>query len=135
MKHLSHIPPLDYAVHADGSIDLEQSYSGNVDRISLHSCHVRHLFECAGHLLPSVPADDLSKRLAVQVCELRDGLALEIGRSPGIDALHLQATAATDMMPDTVYPHWLYESPADKEKQKPAPQPEFQLQPSPKEPA
>lgn len=138
MKQLSHIPPLDYVIHDDGSIDLEQNYSGNVDRIFLHRAHVRHLFECAGHLIPPPPAGDLAKRLAVQLCELRDGLADEFGRSPAIGRLYTQAVAACDMLPDAVYPQWLYADPAEtpvtQGKSEAAIQPEFNLEPSPKEP-
>lgn len=107
MSNFERVYDLAFQVLPDGGIELEQGFT-EVNSISLHACHVRLLLERAGHLLPAPPADDLAKRLAVQLCELRDGLLLELGRSPGIDALHLQATAATDMLPDSVYPNWLY---------------------------
>ena len=136
-KSFNYIDSLCYRINPDGSVDLEQDLgAGNVERVFLHRVHLRLLLEETAHLLPLPPADDLAKRLAVQLCELRDGLALEFGRSPGIDALSLQATAACDMLPDAIYPNWLYsdqdEKPIEKEKPKAAIQPEFQLQPSPR---
>lgn len=43
MNHLTQIPDLSFSLNKDGSIDLEQSAGcGEVDRINLHACHVRH---------------------------------------------------------------------------------------------
>jgi hypothetical protein len=150
MKQLTQIPDLSFSLNKDGSIDLEQRAGcGEVDRISLHSCQVRHLFECASHLLPPTPANELTERLAVQLCEMRDGLEHEFGRSPGINALFFQATTACNMIPDAIYPLWMYEkdSPppvakAATPKQRPGVQladtptqqhPQFELKPPPKE--
>lgn len=134
---LERVYDLAFAILPDGGIELEQGFA-EVNRISLHPCHVRMLMERAGHLVPPPPVDDLAKRLALQLCELRDGLADEFGRSPAIGRLYTQAVAACDMLPDAVYPQWLYadeaETPVAQGKSEAAIQPEFNLEPSPKEP-
>lgn len=139
-RQMQQIPDLAFQLNPDGSIDIEQGYT-DVAYITLHSCHVRHLFELAGHLLPPPPADELSKNLAVQLCMIFDGLKEEIGRSPGIDQLFFQAATVVELLPNSVYPHWLYadenDQPPDSEKSGTTEQTqhtEFQLQPSPKEP-
>ncbi|GIK45989.1 MAG: hypothetical protein BroJett012_18920 [Betaproteobacteria bacterium] len=58
---LTQIPGLDYEVDGD-LIHLEQNDgSGNIDRITLHRLHLRHLAEECGLLapapLPAVPLD------------------------------------------------------------------------------
>lgn len=134
---LERIYQLDFKVNADGSIDLEQPGGlGEVDRITLHACHVRLLLEEAGHLLPPPPANELAKRLARQLCEIRLELASEYGRSPGINEVVCLVNAFCDALPDSIFPFDMFESDAPelaarREEQRP----DFQLQPSPKEPA
>ena len=106
---LERIYQLDFKVNADGSIDLEQpSGFGEVDRITLHACQVRLLFERAGHLLPPPPADELAKRLARQLCELRLELCDEYGRSPSLNEAITMLGAVCDSLPDSVFPFDLY---------------------------
>lgn len=134
---LERIYELSFAIHADGSIDLEQPGGlGEVDRITLHACHVRHLFEQSGHLLPPMPADEMAKRLARQLCELRFELSNEYGRSPSLNEAITMLGAFCDALPDSIFPFDMFESDAPelaarREEQRP----NFQLQPSPKEPA
>lgn len=133
MSQLTQIPDLSFSICKDGSFYLEQSAGcGEIDRITLHSCHVRHLFELAGHLLPNPPADELAKNLAAQLCMIFDGLKEETGRSPGIDQLFFQVATVVDMLPESVYPHWLYkyDKPSEPAKSEPTerkPRPEFEL--------
>ena len=107
-EKLKHVPPLDYKVHPDGSIELEQDYSGNVDRVFLHNSHVRLIFEEANHLLPPPPANELTKLLARQLCELRMMICGEFGHSPKIDDAITKLGAYCDALPDSVFPYDLY---------------------------
>lgn len=133
---LERIYSLAYEVHLDGSIDLEQDCgAGNVDRVALHPCHVRHLFQEAGHLLPPEPADELSKRLARQMCQVRLELGGAYGLSPGINEAITMLQAFCDSIPDSAFPFDLYETEAPEliARNPDLDRPEFQLTPPPKE--
>jgi hypothetical protein len=126
MPKLERIYDLAFEVMPDGSIELEQGFA-EVQRISLHACHVRHLLERAGHLLPPPPADELTKRLARQLCELRMELSNEYGRSPGINEAITMLGAFCDSLPDSVFPFDLYPDDSPEVLQRDEKRPEFQL--------
>lgn len=107
MSKLERIYDLAFEVLPDGSIELEQGFA-EVNRITLHPCHVRHLFEEAGYLLPPPPADELAKRLARQLCELRMELVSEYGISPGVNEAITMLGAFCDSLPDSAFPFDLY---------------------------
>lgn len=119
MPKLERIYDLAFEVMPDGSIELEQGFA-EVQRISLHACHVRHLLERAGHLLPPPPADELSKRMARELREVLSELCDEYGRSPGIDRVIDRLSAVVDMLPDFLFQQ-------DKDKQEASDRPAFQL--------
>lgn len=98
---------LAFEVLPNGGIELEQGFT-EVNRISLHPCHVRIMFERSGHLLPPQPADELAKRLARQLCELRLELCDEYGRSPSLNEAITMLGAVCDSLPDSVFPFDLY---------------------------
>ena len=103
---LERIYQLDFKVNADGSIDLEQDAGyGEVDRVTLHPCHVRYLFEQAGHLLPPAPADELSRRLARQMQQIHADLANEFGCSRGVDEAITKLAAYIDALPESLATH------------------------------
>lgn len=137
-ESLTPIPDLAYHIDSSGPwIDLEQSAGcGEVSRITLHRIHLRLLFEEAGHLLPPTPADELSRRLARQLCELRMELANEYGRSPGINEVVTMLGAYCDALPDSVFPFDLFpdEAPELAIRQTETGRPDFQLTHPPKEP-
>lgn len=126
MPKLERIYDLAFEVMPDGSIELEQGFA-EVQRISLHACHVRHLLERAGHLLPPPPADELTKRLARQLCELRMELSNEYGRNPGINEAITMLGAFCDSLPDSVFPFDLYPDDSPEVLQRDEKRPEFQL--------
>lgn len=100
---MERIYQLDFKVNADGSIDLEQDAGyGEEHRITLHPCHVRYLFEQAGHLLPAMTADELSKRLARQMRNVHATLADEFGCSRVVDEAITKLTAYIDAMPESL---------------------------------
>lgn len=51
------IPGLKIEANGDGTITLEQEWSGNVDRVAVHSVHIRHLAEMLG-MIREVSATD-----------------------------------------------------------------------------
>ena len=51
------IPSLKFEANGDGTITLEQEWSGNVDRVAIHSVHVRYLAERLG-MVREVSASD-----------------------------------------------------------------------------
>lgn len=51
------IPGLKIEANGDGTITLEQEWSGNVDRVAIHTVHVRHLAEKLG-MVREVSASD-----------------------------------------------------------------------------
>ena len=112
MSKIERIPDLSFRALPDGSLELEQGFT-ETHRISLHSCQVRLLFEKTGHLLP---ADELSKRLARQLCEVLRDLCDQSGLHPVVDRAITTLAAYRDALPESVFPHELYpddEQPAD----------------------
>lgn len=100
---LERIYQLDFKVNADGSIDLEQDAGyGEVDRITLHPCHVRYLFEQSGHLLPTMAADEQCKRLARQMRHVHAALAKGRGCGQGVDEAITKLAAYIDALPESL---------------------------------
>ena len=124
---MNQIPDLSFRVNSDGSIDIEQGYT-DVAVITLHTCHVRYLFEVAGHLLPPPTADELSKRLARQLCSVLRDLCDEAGRSPGVDSVIDTLIAYKESLPESVFPFDLYpDDSAQENPQQDAARPDFRL--------
>ena len=112
MSKFERIPDLSFRVLPDGSLELEQGFA-ETNRISLHASQTRHLFEKTGYLLP---ADELSKRLARQLCEVLRDLCEQSGLHPVVDRAITTLAAYRDALPESVFPHELYpddEQPAD----------------------
>lgn len=112
MSKFERIPDLSFRVLPDGSLELEQGFA-ETNRISLHASQTRHLFEKTGYLLP---ADELSKRLARQLCEVLRDLCEQSGLHPVVDRAITTLAAYKDALPESVFPHELYpddEQPAD----------------------
>lgn len=127
---LERVYDLAFEVLPDGGIELEQG-AMEVNRVSLHACHVRLLLERAGHLLPPPPADELTRRLAWQLCSVLLELCNESGLSPTVDRVIDTLIAYKDSIPGDVFPHGLYEK---GEKPPVIERPEFELiQPTTKE--
>lgn len=97
---MERIYELSFEIHADGSIDLEQPNGyDEPERITIHQCQARHIFEKSGHLLP---ADELSSRLARQMREVHATLANEFGCSRGVDEVITKLTAYIDALPESL---------------------------------
>lgn len=103
---LERIYDLAFEVKPDGSVELEQGHL-EINRISLHACHTRTLFERAGHLLP---VDELSKKLAERLCSVYLAMADDYRHlSRAIeDEFHI-LDGFIDGIPDAVFPHHLWD--------------------------
>jgi len=126
MSKLERIYDIAFELLPDGSIELQQGFA-EVNRISLHACHVRHLFERAGHLLPPPPADELCERLARQLCSALLDLSSEAGLSPTVDSVIGKLIVCKEMLPDSVFPFELFPENTPDNSGCDAGRPDFQL--------
>lgn len=102
-KELEHIYSLGYRINDDGSIDLEQDCGCEIHSVSLHSSQVRHLFEKAGLMLPSIPTNELVKRLAQLLVATRQVLSTEIKSSPEVHRLHTRVESFIEANPGNIF--------------------------------
>lgn len=100
---------LTFSRQPDGSIRLVQSDCGEDYIIDLHPAQLRHVAESFGLVAPAYPADELSKRLARQLCEIQKGLAEECHRSPWLQMLFTKLDAYCISLPDDIFPHDLWD--------------------------
>lgn len=107
---LTPIPDLAYWFDPNGPwIDLEQSADcGEVSRITMHRCHLHLLFEEAGYVTPPMRADELSRRLAQQLCSVLRDLSTETAPSPTVNRIIDKLIAYKEMLPDSIFPFDLY---------------------------
>ena len=102
----------------DGGIHLEQQYL-EPSVIHLHPQQLRHVAEQFGLVAPNYPDDELSKRLAEQLCRvylemhddyrhLSDKLESALDRLGGF----------IDGIPDSIFPNHLWEQREERERKK-----------------
>ena len=98
----------------DGGIHLEQ-HSGVDDPnvIHLHPAQLRHVAETFGLVAPNYPDDELSKRLAVQLCTILRELEDERHRSPALDLTYARLDAWCSALPDDIFPHHVWDDEDD----------------------
>ncbi len=98
----------------DGGIHLEQQ--SGVDEpnvIHLHPAQLRHVAETFGLVAPNYPADEMSKRLAEQLCTILRELEDERRRSPSLDLTYTKLDAWCSALPDDIFPHHVWEDEDD----------------------
>lgn len=101
---------LTFSRQPDGSIRLMQSDCGEDYIINLHPAQLRHVAESFGLVAPTYPADELSKRLAEQLCAAYLALTDEQRYwSPRLESLWERLDAQVDCLPDELFPHHLWE--------------------------
>jgi hypothetical protein len=106
----------------DGGIHLEQQAGlEEPSVIHLHPAQLRHVAETFGLVAPNYPADELSKRLAEQLCTILRELDGERHRSPWLDMTYTKLDAWCSALPDAIFPHHLWddESETSSNAQKP----------------
>lgn len=98
----------------DGSIYLEQ-HCGIDDPVSIfaHPAQLRYICESFGLVAPNYPADELSKRLAVQLCTILRELEDERYRSHRLDMTYAKLDAWCSALPDDIFPHHVWDDDDD----------------------
>lgn len=92
------IPGLKVEPNDDGTLTLEQDWLGNVDRVTVHPVHIRHLAERLGLIAincgPSVAElQRESRRLKRNLLQLREhALALQVDFAQNADWKHADLT-------------------------------------------
>lgn len=100
----------------DGSICLEQQFGVDEPRaIYLHPAQLRHVAESFSLVAPNYPADELTKRLARQLCEIRQELADECYRSHWLEVTWQKLHVYCESIPDNVFPWEMFEDEAEPE--------------------
>jgi len=106
---------LKFSRKPDGGICLtQQSGLDQPDTIYLHPAQLRHVAESFGLVQPNYPADELTKRLAEQLCTLLRELEDECHRSHWLGMTYAKLDAWCSALPDEIFPHhvWDDEPPA-----------------------
>ena len=100
---------LTFNRQTDGSIRLTQSDCGEDSIIDLHPAQLRHVAESFALVAPTYPADELSKRLARQLCTIQRELADECHRSHWLEMTFAKLDAYCSSLPDEIFPHDLWD--------------------------
>lgn len=100
---------LTFNRQTDGSIRLTQSDCGEDSIIDLHPVQLRHIAEAFGVVAPSNPADELSKRLAFQLCTILRELEDECHRSHWLQLTYTKLDAWCSALPDDIFPHHVWD--------------------------
>lgn len=94
---------------ASGSIRLKQSAFDEDSIIDMHPAQLRHVAEALGLVPPSYPADELTKRLAEQLCTILKELADECHRSHWLELTYAKLDAWCSALPNDIFPFDLWE--------------------------
>lgn len=100
---------LTFSRQPDGGIRLTQSDCGEDYIIDLHPAQLRHVAESFALVAPTYPADELSKRLARQLCTIQRELADECHRSHWLEMTFAKLDAYCSSLPDEIFPHDLWD--------------------------
>jgi len=104
---------LSFSRQPDGSIRLIQSDCGEDSIIDLHPAQLRYMAESFGLVAPNYPDDELSKRLARQLCTIQRELADECHRSHWLEMTFTKLDSYCVSIPDAIFPHDLWEDEDD----------------------
>jgi hypothetical protein len=107
---------LSFNRQPDGSIRLTQTDCGEDSIIDLHPAQLRYMAESFGMVAPNSTGDELSKRLARQLCEIQKGLVSECHRSPWLEMLFIKLDAYCSSLPDDIFPHDLWDDDEQPDK-------------------
>ena len=99
---------LAFSRQPDGSIRLTQSDCGEDSIIDLHPAQLRYMAESFGLVAPNYPDDELSKRLARQLCTIQRELADECHRSHWLEMIFAKLDAYCASIPESVFPFDLW---------------------------
>ena len=111
---------LSFSRQPDGSIRLLQSDCGEDSIIDLHPAQLRYMAESFGLVAPDYPDDELSKRLARQLCTSQRELADECHRSHWLALTFAKLDGFCASLPDSVFPDDVWEDTTDSQEEPPA---------------
>lgn len=94
----------------------QMDHAGNEYGVCLHVSQLRYVAEVAGVVAPTYPADELAKRLARQLCEIRRELAAECHHSHQIGLTWGKLHGFCQSIPESIFPWEMFE---DKTEPKP----------------
>lgn len=101
---------IEYYELESGAIRLQQDAYGSDDAVDLHPMQLRAIAEHFGLVSALPPADELTKRLAEQLCAAYLALLDEQRYwSPGLEDLWGRLDAQVDCLPNELFPHHLWE--------------------------
>ena len=100
---------LRFSREPDGGIYLEQQ-CGIDDPVTMfmHPVQLRHIVETFGFVAPSYPADELTKRLAEQLCTILRELEDERHRSHWLEMTYTKLDAWCSALPNDIFPHHVW---------------------------
>jgi len=109
---------IEYCKLDSGAIRLKQEDAyGSHDVIDLHPTQLRAIAEHFCLVAPQPPADELTKRLAEQLCSAYLVLLDEQRYwSPGLESLWDRLDAQVDCLPNQLFPHHLWEQREEAER-------------------
>ncbi len=131
------VPDISFRIDPDSPlIELEQNAGcGETTSITLHRVHLRLLLEETGMLTAPQQVDDMSRKLAGELCDILYDLANECGVSPGVDRIIVRLNAIVGLLPESLFQQGQDgESGAETapaEQPVPADPPPFVLEPTP----
>ena len=105
---------LQFSREPDGGIYLEQQ-CGIDDPVTMfmHPVQLRHIAETFGLVAPSYLADELTKRLAEQLCTILRELEDERHRSNWLEMTYTKLDAWCSALPNDIFPHHVWDDEND----------------------
>lgn len=98
----------------DGGICLKQSECGDDSVIHLHPQQLRSVAEEIGLVAPNHSTDDLSKRMAEQLCRVYLQMTDDYRHlSPALEIVHSRLDGFIDGIPEQIFPYHLWEESRD----------------------
>lgn len=108
---------IEYCKLDSGAIRLMQDAYGSDDAVDLHPMQLRAIVEHFGLVAPQPPADELTKRLAEQLCAAYLALLDEQRYwSPGLERIWERLDAQIDCLPSELFPHHLWDQHEEAER-------------------
>ena len=113
-------------------IQIEQRNLERTQVIYMAPSQLRAIAEHFGLVPPQYPADELTKRLARQLCEIRRDLADECNCSPWVELTWEKLHGFCESIPDNIFPWEMFEDKTEPKLQatatgKPTAKPSFEL--------
>ena len=107
---------VEYFELESGAIRLKQDAYGGDDVVDLHPAQLRQIAEHFGLVTANHPDSELSKQLAEQLCRVYHAMAGDYRHlSQVMEEEYTRIDGFISAMPDSVFPHHLWEERAERE--------------------